>query len=107
MCAHKRNRRPHAIAKATCGLSIRGAVYGVKLHALYTPDGQIVKFAMMPAYEADVTVARGLLEPDARSLTPGDKPYLGCSVYTPPKVNALNSGAWTRLAKLSKVSFTP
>lgn len=40
----------------------KGAVYGFKLHALITPRGLIVKFAVAPAHEADVTVARALLD---------------------------------------------
>ena len=30
-------------------------------------------------------------------MTLGDKAYLGCGVYTPPKTNALSPGVWTRL----------
>ena len=71
-------------------------MYGFKLHALSTLDGQIV-FAISPAHEADVTVARALLDEPERSLTLGDRAYLGCGSDTPPKSNALNPGVWTRL----------
>lgn len=60
-------------------------------------QGLIVKFAIAPAHEADVTVARALLVEPERGVTLGDKGYLGCSIYTPPKANALSTGVWTRL----------
>lgn len=109
VCTFKRHRRPRAMTEATVGFSTQGPVYGFKLHALSTSDGQIVKFAIAPAHEADVTVARALLDEPERGLTLGDKAYLGCGVYvldktdaaapvrTPPKVNALSPGVWTRL----------
>lgn len=97
VCKFKRYRRPRAMTEATVGFSTQGPVYGFKLHALTTLDGQIVKFAITPAHEADVTVARALLDDSERSLSLGDKAYLGCGVYTPPKANALTPGVWTRL----------
>ncbi len=97
VCTFKRHRRPRAMTEATVGFSTQGPVYGFKLHALSTLDGQLVKFAIAPAHEADVTVARALLDEPERGLTLGDKAYLGCGVYTPPKVNALSPGVWTRL----------
>lgn len=97
VCTFKRHRRPRAMTEATVGFSTQGAVYGFKLHALTTSQGLIVKFAVVPAHEADVTVARALLDESERSLTLGDKAYLGSGIYTPPKANALSPGAWTRL----------
>lgn len=96
VCKFKRHRRPRAMTEATVGFSTQGAVYGFKLHALSTLDGQIV-FAISPVHQADVTVARALLDKSERSLTLSDKAYLGCGVYTPPKTNALTPGVRTRL----------
>lgn len=73
VCTFKRHRRPRAMTEATVGFSTQGPVYGFKLHALSTLDGQIVKFAITPAHEADVTVARALLGDSERGLTLGDK----------------------------------
>ena len=98
----KRHKRPRAMTEATVGFSTQGAVYGFKLHALTTPDGLIVKFAIAPANEADVTVARALLTDTQRALTLGDKAYLGCGIYTPPKSNALNPGIWTPLMNTTR-----
>ncbi len=97
VCKFKRHRRPRAMTEATVGFSTQGAVFGFKLHALTTSQGLIVKFAVVPAHEADVKVARALLDEPERSLTLGDKAYLGSGIYTPPKANALSPGAWTRL----------
>ena len=97
VCKFKRHNRPRAMTEATVGFSTQGAVYGFKLHALTTTQGLIVKFAVVAAHEADVTVARALLDDSERGLVLGDKAYQGCGIYTPPKTNALNPGVWTRL----------
>ena len=102
VCKFKRHNRPRAMTEASVGFSTQGAVYGFKLHALTTPEGLIVKFAIAPAHEADVTVARALLDNSERRLTLGDKAYLGCGVYTPPKTNALNPGVWTSLMNTTR-----
>ena len=75
-CKFRRHKRPRAMTEATVGFSTQGAVYGFKLHALITPDGLMVKFAITPAHEADVTVARALLSSAERAVTLGDKAYL-------------------------------
>ncbi len=102
VCKFKRHKRPRAMSEATIGFSTQGPVYGFKLHALTTPDGLIVKFAITAAHEADVTVARALLTDSERSLTLGDKAYLGCDIYTPPKTNALSPGIWTSLMNTAR-----
>ena len=102
VCKFKRHRRPRAMTEATVGFSTQGAVYGFKLHALTTSQGLIVKFAIAPAHEADVTVARALLGEAERGASLGDKAYLGCGVYTPPKANALTPGVWTQLMDASR-----
>lgn len=78
------------MTEATVGFSAQGPVYGFKPHALTALDGQVVKFAVTPAHEADVTVA-GALDPE-RGLTLGDKIYVDCGIYTPSKANALRPG---------------
>ena len=102
VCKFKRHKRPRAMTEATTGFSTQGAVYGFKLHALTTPNGLIVKFAITPAHEADITVARALLTDSERHLTLGDKAYLGCGIYTPPKTNALKPGVWTSLMNTTR-----
>lgn len=97
VCKFKRSKRLQAMTEATVGFSTQGAVYGFKLHTLTTVQGLIVKFAIVPAHEADVTVAKTLLCSHECSLTLGDKAYLSCGIYTPPKKNALNPGSWTKL----------
>lgn len=76
VCKFKRYQRPRAMSEASVGYSTQGAVYGFKLHALTTPQGLIVKFAITPAHEADVTVARALLTDSEKALSLGDKAYL-------------------------------
>ncbi len=102
VCKFKRHRRPRAMTEATVGFSTQGPVYGFKLHALTTSQGLIIKFAVAPAHEADVTVARALLDEAEQGMTLGDKAYLGSRIYTPPKANALTSGVWTRLMDASR-----
>ncbi len=69
-CAFKRHRRPRAMTEATVGFSTLGPVYDFKFHALMTPEGLIVKFAINPAPEADVSVARALLPGQSQRLQP-------------------------------------
>jgi hypothetical protein len=95
VCKFKRHKRDRAMAESTVGFSTQGPVYGFKLHALTATQGPIVKFAIVPAHEADPTVAKVLLCQDALDLTLGDKAYVGCGIYTPPKDNALNPGFWS------------
>lgn len=97
ICKFKRHNRPRTMTEATTGFSTQGAVHGFKLHAITTPQGWIVKFAIVPAHEADPTVAKALLNREALDLTLGDKAYVGCGIYTPPKKNALNPAFWTHL----------
>lgn len=97
VCKFKRHKRSRGMTEATTGFSTQGAVHGFKLHALTTPQGLIVKFAIAPAHEADPTVAKALLCQEALNLTLGDKAYVGCGIYTPPKKSALNPGLWTHL----------
>lgn len=46
------------MTEATVGYSSHGAIYGFKLHAVSSTAGMIVKLAITPVHQADVTVAR-------------------------------------------------
>ena len=50
----------------------------------------IVRFAIVPANESDVTVARYLLEPGEAGYLLGDKGYQGSGVYAEPRSNLSN-----------------
>lgn len=82
LCTFKRHQRPRAMTGATVGYSSHGAIYGFKLHAVSSTAGMIVKFAITPAHQADVTVARTLMSHLERTLTLGDKPT-SVQRYTP------------------------
>ena len=97
ICKGIRYSRERQISEADSG---RGGAtrrfYGFKLHAICTGTRAICRFAIVPANEHDVTVARCLLDErydDLRSLI-GDKGYLGLGIYTPPKRNATTPGFW-------------
>jgi len=87
-------KRPRAMSEATSGRGSLGPFYGFKLHAVTDQQGPICRFAVAPAHEHDVTVARLLLA-DTPVLVIGDKGYLGSSVYAQPKDNARHPKVWT------------
>ena len=97
ICKGIRYTRDRLLSEAASG---RGGAskrfYGFKLHAICTGTGAICRFALVPANEHDVTVAKCLLDErydDLHSLI-GDKAYLGLGIYTPPKQNARTPGFW-------------
>ena len=94
ICKGVRWKRPRAMSEATSGRSGLGWFYGFKLHAVTNQCGVICRFAITPANEHDVTVARCLL---ANTLAPviGDKGYAGSQVYAQPKDNELHPKVWT------------
>jgi transposase len=94
ICKGIRWKRPRAMTEATSGRGSLGPFYGFKLHAVTDPQGLICRFAVAPAHEHDVTVARCLLA-DTTALVIGDKGYLGSSVYAQPKDNARHPRIWT------------
>lgn len=57
------------------------------------------RFAIVPTNEADVTVARTLVNPESDDLNRilAGKAYVGMGVFTPPKLNAKNPMPWTKL----------
>ncbi len=93
-CKGVRWKRSRAMTEATSGRGSLGPFYGFKLHAVTDQQGLICRFAVVPAHEHDVTVARLLLA-DTPALVIGDKGYLGSSVYAQPKDNARHPRVWT------------
>ena len=97
ICKGIRYTRDRLLSEAASG---RGGAtkrfYGFRLHAICTGTGAVCRFALVPANEHDVTVAKCLLDgryDDLHCLI-GDKAYLGLGIYTPPKRNAKNPGFW-------------
>ncbi len=91
---YTRDRRMSEASSGRGGASKR--FYGFRLHAICSGTGAICRFALVPANEHDVTVAKCLLDErydDLHSLI-GDKAYLGLGIYTPPKQNAKEPGFW-------------
>jgi transposase len=94
ICKGARWKRPRAMTEATSGTSSLGKFYGFKLHAITDQQGLICRFALVPAHEHDVTVARQLLETSS-ALVIGDKAYAGAKVYAQPKDNERHPRLWT------------
>ena len=99
VCHMRRNKFPRAMTEASKGYGTMGGVFGFKLHGVVNNVLMLCQFAIVPANEADITVARALLNPDCDELNRilADKAYLGMGVFTPPKVNAKHPIAWTKL----------
>ena len=83
------------LPEACYGFSTMGAVYGFKLHAVVNAGGLFERWGIVPANEADVTVARTLLEGWEDETVLGDKAYLGSSVITPKRDNQKQQGVWS------------
>ena len=97
ICKGVRYTRDRLLSEAASG---RGGTtkrfYGFRLHAICTGTGAVCRFALVPANEHDITIAKCLLDErydDLHSVI-GDKAYLGLGIYTPPKQNAKNPGFW-------------
>lgn len=84
------------LPEACYGFSTMGSVYGFKLHAVVNLQGLFERWGIVPANEADVTVARTLLEAWEGETVLGDKAYLGSSVTTPKRNNQKQQGAWSK-----------
>ena len=99
ICKLKRARFPRAMTEAAKGFSTSGGVHGFKLHAVVNNAQAICRFAIVPANEADVSVARCLVNEheDDLSLILGDKAYIGMGIFTPSKRNARKPQLWTKL----------
>ena len=84
------------LPEACYGFSTMGSVYGFKLHALVTFEGLFESWSFVPANEADVTVARSLLDKREAEVVLGDKAYLGSSVITPKRDNQKQPDNWSK-----------
>ena len=76
---------------ATFGYGSQGSVYGFKLHAWTTLNGQIAQYTVRPANLHDLTVGYELNRRWVEYGAPkqiGDKAYQDGSYLTPPKKNA-------------------
>jgi hypothetical protein len=87
------------MTEAAKGYGTMGGVFGFKLHAIASNSAMLCRFAIVPANEADVSVARALLnsEYDELDRIMADKAYVGLGVSTPPKANAKYPVPWTKL----------
>lgn len=99
-CVGARHLRPRAMSTASSGVGGHGGYgptgyfYGFKLHAVIDDHGLIVRFAIVPAREADPTVARALLDEAETTLVLGDRGDQGCGVYAQPKKNFRAPRPW-------------
>ena len=99
-CVGARHLRPRAMSTASSGVGGHGGYgktgyfYGFKLHAVIDDHGLIVRFAIVPAREADPSVARALLDESEAALVLGDRGYQGCGVYAQPKKNFIAPRPW-------------
>ena len=81
--------------EASFGFSTMGSVLGFKLHAVCNLDGLFERWAVIPAHEADVSVARELLEGLEGDVVLGDKAYPGSAAVTPKRKNQQADCHWT------------
>jgi hypothetical protein len=97
ICKGVRWKRLRAMTEAASGRYSLGKMYGFKLHGVVNQSGMFSRFAIVPANEHDVTVAKALLADSLDLNYLGDKGYVGSVVYTPPKENTLNPWPWPNL----------
>lgn len=83
------------LPEACFGFSTLGSIHGFKLHALVNLEGLFESWGIVPANEADITVARALLASREGEIVLGDKAYLGSSVVTPKRDNQKSQGVWS------------
>jgi Transposase DDE domain len=104
ICNLKRSGFPRAMTEAIYGFSTMGGVWGFKLHAVVNNVQMMCRFAIVPANEADVTVAKCLVNANEDELDRilGDKAYLGMGIFTPSRENAKKPLPWTRLMGASR-----
>jgi Transposase DDE domain len=99
VCRDKRRFQPRAMTEATRGFSTMGATYGFKLHAVVNNAQMTCRFAIVPANVADPKVCQMLVNDNEDDLSRvlGDKAYVGCRIFTPPKKNAKLPVPWLKL----------
>ncbi len=64
-----------------------GMVFGFKLHTLTNLEGLLERWAFAAANQANVRLARELIEGLEGELIVGDKAYIGTGVLTPKRSN--------------------
>jgi len=98
ICKGVRQHRARLMTEAVVGRGGATKFFcGFKLHAIANPSSYICRFAIAPANEHDVKVARALLDEryDDFSSIIADKAYLGLGIFTTPKVNAKELQFWS------------
>jgi hypothetical protein len=98
ICKPKRRSHPREMAEATLGYGTQGPVYGFKLHLVTNSRQMVCRYAIVPANEHDITVAKCLLDPSYDNFEEllGDKGYIGLGIKTPSKKNAKKKNVWTK-----------
>ena len=84
------------LSEACYGFSAMVSVYGFNLYAIVSLDGLFERCGIVPTNEADVPVARALLEGWEDEIGLGDKTYLGCSIITPKRNNQKQPSVWSK-----------
>jgi len=100
ICQGSRYQRDRQMSEATSGYGgsdSKKMFYGFKLHAIANPLGYICRFAIVPANVHDATVGKCMLDEryDDLNVVVGDKAYVGCGIYIPPKKNAKTPSFWS------------
>lgn len=96
VCRPKRGKRC-AFPGARWGFGTQGDVYGYKLHAWVTPEGEIVQYLLKPANLHDTTVSYELNRRWPEFGGPkiiGDKGYCCLGYVFPPKKNSRYDTGW-------------
>lgn len=106
VCRPKRGKRCK-FPGARWGFGTQGEVYGYKLHAWVSPQGEIVQYLLRPANLHDLTVGYELNRKWADFGGPkviGDKGYACLGFVFPPKKNTRYDSGWrdSRHPKLRK-----
>ena len=101
ICQGPRYSRERAMSEATSGYGGSDSnkmFYGFKLHAVVNPLGYVCRFGILPANVHDARAGQCMLNElyDDLHTVIGDKAYLGCGIYTPPKTNTKAASFWSQ-----------
>ena len=108
ICKNVRKKRKRSMTEASLGYgTVNKFFYGFKLHSISNQLGYICRFAIVPANEHDITVARAMLnqEHDDFEQIVGDKAYQGLGIYTPNKDKSLKPKNWSSLLSRARKSI--
>ncbi|HHO55536.1 MAG TPA: IS982 family transposase [Trueperaceae bacterium] len=108
ICKPVRQNRKRSMTEATLGYgTVSKFFYGFKLHAISNQLGYICRFAIVPANEHDITVAKAMLnqEYDDFKKIIGDKAYQGLGIHTPNKAKSLEPRNWSSLFSRARKSI--